>query len=608
MSTDVTLYDEELLDSEQSYVEAEDGRPWWKAISPDDVQDKEKNKKFAAQLSARVRFLMTKMYGTYEMVKRYEDFYNMDMDALVYSDSKYYKHTSCNLLRIGVNSIHSMIGKEMPTINFMTNRAKYPLRRQVSLLNDYIQAEFEHSELYRNVRAIVRDAACSNLGTVKVYLDEATNSFKAERISPRDLVFSDADENFYRKPELFERKLVSKYALMEMLPDLEEWQKKIIKDKADTVGSLLCYEGFYKNNLHVIFIDGCILFAERWHDHPPYFHWRWTEKTNSFWGKGICEEGWNVQNKLNNIYYKYALSVDMFSVNKVIMTGSGRFTSQNISDNMEILKFHGSDVSPKNIQFVTPPIMHPQHFQLAETYKQDFFLSSSLSQLTASGQKEKGVYTASGAMAVHDIQQSRFAQASQSLVDMYVDIARFMVREASRAFYGETGGTSLAGKIEWRKLDLEENYHHINEAPVARISKDPQQRMQQLTQMQMAGWITPQRAMEKFDSKDFKEDMDIFTSSIRAVEMDLNAILDGERIDPSPHIPMALQYRTAVTFYNKERADGLDEDTEEAMELRRYMDTCNKKIQKEQAAMQQQQMQAFVQGQGAKAPPAPPRG
>ena len=599
-------FDDKYLEGAESYVENEKGQPWWDAIADKNIENEDENKKCAELLDRRTKHLATQCFGKFNNIKKYEDFYNMDMEAITY-DQGYKKSTSCNLLRIGVNAIHSMIGKEMPTINFMTTRAPYPVRRNVGLLNDYIQAEFEHSGLYRNVRSVVRDGACSNLGVVKVYLDEGTNHFMTDRIPPRNILVDDTDQMYDRKREVFERRLVSRYYLESMLPDLKPWQKEIIKEKARENGTIICYEGYYQNKIHVIFIDECLLFMEDWEEWPPYFYWRWTEKTNSFFGKGICEEGWNVQNNLNKLYFNYDKSVNMFSKNKIIMTGSGRYTSTNISDTMEILRMHGSDVSPKSIQFVTPPIMHPQHFQLAETYKQDFFLSTSLSQLTASGQKEKGVYTASGAMAVHDIQQSRFAQTSQALVDMYVDIARFMVREASRRFYSTEGNRTLIEKINWRDLDLEENYHYINEAPMSRLSKDPAQRQAQLINMQAAGWISPQRALEKFDVKDYKEEMDLVTSSERLIEKTLNEILEGKRREPSPHIPMQLQYEVATKFYNREVCDELDEDTEEAVELRRYLDTCNKKVQLEIQSQKMAQMQAFMEAQKG-APKAPPQG
>lgn len=594
MSTTVDFPDKHL-DGLNAYVENEDGKPWWDTITAEVVGDKDKNMKVSKHLHNRTRYLSNELFDFFSLLKKYEKLYNMDMNAV--SIDKKYRHMSCNLLRIGVNAIHSMIGREMPEIKFMTNRAHYNLRKNVGMLNDYIAAEFEHSGLYKAVRAAIRDAACLNIGIVKIKLDDQNLKFGAERIRPFNLLVDDKNEMYDMKDEVFERRLVSKYVLLNMFPDLDAWQVEKIKKAADSTGYVACYEGFYTNHIHVIFIEDCILFAEPWYDVPPYFYWRWTAKTNSFYGKGICEEGLIPQNRLNEIYYNCDMSMKFYARNKVIITGSGRFSNTNISNQMDVMKFHGSDVSAKNIQFVTPSVLHPQYFQLIPMIQQDFFLSTSLSQLTATGQKEKGVYTASGAMAVHDIQQSRFAETSQSLVDMYVDVARFMARSAGRAYLGSVEEpNNIATKIDWIGMDLQRNYQHIVEGPQSLLSKNPAQRQMQLMQQQQAGWITPQQAQEKFDTKDYKANMDLFTSSVRNIEFKMNKILEGEEQQPDSFIPADLQYEIATKFFVNQVTDGLDEDSEIAGMFRNYIATCSSKINTainaERMAMIQAQMQA----------------
>lgn len=594
MSTTVDFPDKHL-DGMNSYVENEDGKPWWVFVGEAKLDQEDENKVVADLLCKRAQYLSNELHDYYEILKTYEKMYNMDMHVI--NAEKRWKHMSCNLLRIGVNAIHSMIGREMPEIKFMTNRAHYSLRRQVGLLNDYIQAEFDHSQLYKSVRAAIRDAACSNLGTVKIVQDDETGRYMAERVRPFNLLVNDKDELYCEKDEIFERKLVTKYSLLNKFRDkIQDWQVQAIKQKADSSGYLVCYEGYFKNAAHVIFIEDCILFYEPWYDKPPYFHWRWTSKTNSFFGKGICEEGMIPQNRLNEIYYNCDMSMRFYARNKVIITGSGRFTAQTLSNQMDVMKFHGSDVSQKNIQFVTPSVLHPQYFQLIPMIQQDFFLTSSLSQLTATGQKEKGVYTASGAMAVHDIQQSRFAETSQSLVDMYIDVARYMVRQASRYwFQASYDDKNIATNIDWSELDLENNYHHITEGPQSLLSKNPAQRQMQLMQQQQAGWLTPQEALERFDSRDYKGSMDLFTASVRLIETKMSKILEGEEQQPDPQIPSDLQYEIASKFFNKELVDGLDEDSEEARMFRNYLSTCSDNIT---TAMQSERM-ANVQAQMA---------
>ena len=148
-------------------IETAKGKPWWTALAKKKLKDERENKECADLLCRRVRLLGQENSAHMNVLKTYEKLYNLDYKAMQSMTGA--NAIICNLGRIGVNAIHSMIGKEMPSIVFMTNRSRYPLRRTVGLLNDYIQSEFEHSLLYRNVRAAVRDAACSNIGTCLLY-------------------------------------------------------------------------------------------------------------------------------------------------------------------------------------------------------------------------------------------------------------------------------------------------------------------------------------------------------------------------------------------------------------------------------------------------------
>lgn len=598
-----------LEDGSDSGLEDEHMRPWWDAVKPGHVNSEQKSRKYAERLYTRVRYLHEKQASTLAWIRKFQDFYNVvrwDYGSTSFSGvSKAVNCTTLNLIRVGVNAVHSMIGKEMPKIGFVSHGGDYTLRENLKMVDNYIESEFENSELYKNVRKAVRDGALAKLGTVKVWLDDDTQRFMSEHVPPMSILVDDADQQNDRKDEVFERRLVSKYALYNKF-DLKPFQKKIIDEELAYDGKVVVYEAWYADNCHVIFTEHCLLYYETIRGKPPYFHWRWTESSDSFWGVGIADEGWTLQDQINDIDYQWLENQRMFKPT-ILMTGNARFTATEVTNRkFQVWKVYGGGVGPNNVQWVVPTPMNQQQLEKRQDMVNEFMQQTGLSQFMSTGQREAGIYSGETARVVHSIQQSRFAECSQSLVDMYVDIARYMLKEAALNFsaqYNDSKDAYYPHRIQWSKVDIANNYYKIKEYPMNLNAMDMDARLKYAHQMMQLGVMPPQDALELFNMPDVHKYRDLITSGKRDTERRLQNIMEGEVERPNPLLPPEMQYVEAVKFYNEELTKGLKEDSDEAKGLQAFIKSAHKAEQRRRAAEKVLQIQAAQKVQAAQGPP-----
>lgn len=603
-----------LSEGSDSGLENEKKQPWWEVVKQKKsrvLSNMEENRMCAQRLYTRVRFLHEQSSEIFCWIRKFEDFYNIvrwDYRYLATNISKAVACTTLNLIRVGVNAVHSMIGKEMPKIGFVSEDGDYDLRDALKDVDSYIESEFENSDLYKNVRKAVRDGALCKLGTVKVWFDEDNMQFRSEHIPPRNLLVDDADQMYERKDEVFERKLVSKYAV-EKAFDLKPKQIKVLDEEDVVNGKVVVYEAWYKDYCHVVFTENCVLHVEDLRGKPPFFHWRWTASSNSFWGVGIADEGWTIQDRINDVDYQWVQNNRMFAVPKILMSGNSRFSSTEVTNKAyEIIKVYGGGVSKDSVQWIQPTPMHQQHLEKRRDMVNEFMQQTGLSQFMSTGQREAGIYSGETARVVHSIQSSRFAEASQSLTDLYVDVARYMVREAalhfSAAYDPDTDNTRklLPFKIDWEKVDIENNYHQIKQYPMNIHSMDMQARLKYAHQMMQLGVMPPQDALEVFNLPDIRKYRDLITSGKRDVHRRLNSVMKGNVESPNPLLPSMMQFIEGVKFYNEELTNGLKEDDDRARGLRKFIDEARATEQVKDASKRMLEMQQFMQAQANQGP------
>ena len=585
-----------------------DGSPWWESLSKNQskiLSREDSNKKYSMKMWNRIRMLEKADIDRINQTAKYEMFYNINGKNIQELDRKI-AESSYNVIRGNCNTAQSKLGKEMPKISFLTDRANFGLRNAAKMLDQYIEAEFERSELFPSVRMAVLDACISKLGIVKILFDKKNGRFKASRVRPLDFLVDDNNSMYTQKNETFERKKVSTSYLMKMFPNMPQWQKEIILEEGKG-GRVSCFEAFYKDKIRVWFTSKTILKITSWEGKPPYFYWRWTQSTMSFWGVGIADELVTIQRRINYVMLMIAQSIGLFAIPRVLLNTHDNITGSQLTNELgSVIKVSTAGEGLAKVNFLTPPILNDQYFQHLEDLYMKAYQITGISQLSSTGQKPKGLNSGRALLAYHDIQTDRFAQASQNLVDMYIDIARYMATLADKHFTGKEGKL-LPYKIEWKKLDIKNNIYQIKQYPTNLLSKSPAGRLEDVQMLINMGIIPPEKAIQLLEFPDISKAVDMLSATDQAVESLLERIVEGEKdISPDPNLPMGRQIETAQKFYGRAFVEGADDKTLEDLEsfIVEAKETVKKEIQEQQMAQAGANDMA-QQGQDIQAPAGP---
>lgn len=586
------------------------GDPWWIEIKEKkDLIESSKttNRQCAKRLHERVTDLTKQASYLRTRISKFDAYYNINRQMAGNSKTDMMQ-SSYNVIRSNCNTAQSKLGKEMPKISFLTENARGGIQLEAKKLDQYIESEFERSELYPNVRRAVLDACVGRLGTIKVLFDKREKRFKVSRVRPLDFIVDDKNQLYEEKSETFEQKWVGVHFIKKMFK-LKPWQyEAVTKNAVDN--RVACYEAYYKDSCKVYFVEGTILAILPWRGKPPYFHWRWTASTDSFWGVGIADELYSIQVKINDILLKISRSMDLFAVPRVIINSHDDITGVKITDELgSVVKMaaSGPDGSSK-IDFMTPPVLNEQYFQHLEDLVMKSYQITGISQLASSGVKPKGLSSGKALLAYHDIQTDRFAQASQSLVDLYVNVARYMADVASKHFEKtKEKDDLLPNKINWKKLDIKNNIYQIKQYPTNLLSKSPAGRLEDVQMLINMGVIPPEKGVQLLDFPDVSKAIDMLTATDQAVEKILEKVMGGEKnVSPDPNLPMSRQIETAQKFYAREFVKDADENV--LKEIENFISLARDAVLSEIEEQQMAQGAANVaaqQGMDQQAPAGP---
>ena len=588
--------------SEDSY-----GDPWWLDIWDKKAaiaSDETTNRDCAKRMYERVQDLIKQASHLRTQINRYDRYYNINRQR--YDDlSNPMMQSSYNVIRSNCNTVQSKLGKEMPKISFLTDNAMFGLRNEAKKLDQYIEAEFERSSLFPNVRRAVLDACVARLGTVKVVFNKKDQRFSVSRIRPLDFIVDDQNQMYEEKAETFEQKLVGVHYVYNMFK-LTDWQRQAVKDASEN-NKLVCYEAYYKDKCKVYFCEKTILAVLPWEGKPPYFHWRWTQSTDSFWGVGISDELYAIQNRIDDILLKISRSIDLFAVPRVVINAHDEITGVKITDELgSVIKTTATPEGNSKIDFMTPPVMHDQVFDHLEALYMKAHQITGISQLASSGEKPKGLASGKALLAYHDIQTDRFAQASQSLIDMYVNVARYMAILADKHFTGKSGKL-LPYEIDWKKLDIKRNIYQIKQYPTNLLSKSPAGRLEDVQMLINMGVVPPEKGIQLLEFPDVSKAVDMLTATDQAVEQLLEKVVGGEKnVSPDPSLPMSRQIETAQKFYAKALVEGAEDGVLDELSqfIKLAQDAVLGEIEQQQISQGAANVQA-QQGMDVQAPAGP---
>ena len=381
------------------------------------------------------------------------------------------------------------------------------------------QAQIFFDMLYEenNVNEIITDAfrnACVfDKGIVKISDDGITNRLPWNVFfDPREVTYNQITYVAEKLPKTPGRILELKYGI-----------------KADRNLDYTVYE-YYDVMEHIKAIYVQELNKVVTHEYTPniipYLEIHYTNPVKGDTSQSVVDQLYGIQTQIDELL---AVMKDSIAVNPGMTLLVPR--SSNIKTNMlsnrtgQIIQYDpipGQTSSP--VTYATNDIISPQFVQLLDKLKNDAYEIVGISQLSATSQKPSGLNSGIALNTMEDIESSRFETQLNSVVRLYVDIAKacldifppendILPDDLNRA------------NIKWADIVEARNNMKIQFSAAESLSKDPSEKLKQLVALSQAGVIPQSHIATLMELPDLQSGYNIANNAFNSVYTFIDNVL-----------------------------------------------------------------------------------
>lgn len=495
-----------------------------------------------------------------------------------FSDTILVDRVAYNVVSMCVDTCVAKLTMQKPVPRFLTSAGDWELQEKAKLMERLCLGVMKQSDIYKIAGEALRDAAIYGIGFVRV--QKMGDKIICRRIHPSRIIIDDQACLDGPSTVLFYQADVAEEELLANFPGeedmLENARKKYTGTGAQSHQLITYSEAWHeaigdRPGRYVCCVDSPtesketggpgLLFDEEWTGPIPIIPIRWSSEVAGYWGIGIAERLEGIQLEIIDTLRKIQLSHQLHTTPYLLLPISAGIDEKFLSDNQDgkIIKYSGN-MKP---EVITPPAINPQVYEHLEKLYNRAFETVGISQLSAMAQKPAGLNSGIALRTYLDVESTKFAPISKEWEDLFVQIAKLIVFEASRmpAFKINAVHNGRLEKISLADAKLAENEYDINVWPASSLPLTPAGRLDRVVEMLGAQLISQEEAKELLDFPDLER----FNRLENAQYEDFQRIFEymlkeGEYIEPLPWQNLQQGIKICVSYWTRARMDGADED------------------------------------------------
>ena len=521
-----------------------------------------------------------------------------------------------NVIASCIDTAAAKIAKNKPKPTFLTSGADWGMQQKAKKLEKVVTGQFYECQTYVESAKCFVDAAVLGSGIMKVY--GCDGQVVNERVLVEEFIVDPAEAHYGKPRNLYQRKHVSRQALMQDFPE-HELAISALKPEDyamdPSYGSdfVVCYEAWhlpYKNSAdgrHAIAIQGAQLLGEEYKRAVfPVAKLPYKPRQLGWYDKGIAEQIVGIQVQINKMLMDIQLSDYLNSAPTWLVENGSKIVSAHINNEIgHIIKYTG--IPPELRVWAT---YHPEKAQQLESLYNKAYELVGVSQLSASAQKPSGLDSGKALREYNDIGSERFVQVGQRWEQFHMDIASLNVMVTKEMYEKDKGlsftarGKKFIQQIKWSEVDMAEDKYVMQIFPTSSLPDTPAGRMQYVQELMTAGLIDPDTGVELLDFPDLEESNNLRFAARNVARETVQMIMDdGKYRPPEPFDDLEFLKKYAQMSYNYARIHEAPEETLEL--LRRLIEQCQQ-MQVPEEPTGDPMAQDIPMGAGVGAPPPLP--
>ncbi len=372
---------------------------------------------------------------------------------------------------------------------------------------------YEENNVNKTITNAFRNACVFDKGIVKISDDGITNRLPWNVFfDPREVTYNQITHVAEKLPKTPGRILELKYGI-----------------KADRNLDYTVYE-YYDVMEHIKAVYVQELNKVVTHEYKPniipYLEIHYTNPVKGDTSQSVVDQLYGIQTQIDELL---AVMKDSIAVNPGMTLLVPR--SSNIKTNMlsnrtgQIIQYDpipGQTTSP--VTYATNDIISPQFVQLLDKLKNDAYEIVGISQLSATSQKPAGLNSGIALNTMEDIESSRFETQLNSVVRLYVDVAKACLDIFPPEIDILPDDLNRAN-IKWKDIVEARNNMKIQFSAAESLSKDPSEKLKQLVALSQAGVIPQSHIATLMELPDLQSGYNLANNAFNSVYTFIDNVL-----------------------------------------------------------------------------------
>jgi hypothetical protein len=475
-----------------------------------------------------------------------------------------------------VDTLTAKVTKNRPRPTFLTNGANWTSQIKARNLDKWSRGFFYQTKVYQKARQIFVDGCEFGTGFMQVY-DRGDKRLECDRALPDEMFVDDLDGQYGCPRQLFRKKYVSRDVLTRSWPEYAEeiaeaGKKSRVEGHTSEAeiaeNTVEVWEGWHlpsgpdaPDGKHIIAIDGCVLFQERWKiDKFPFVTYRFKKRTTGFWGKGIIETVQPIQVELNRTIRSISQQMRRKGKGRTYVQIGSKIVPSHLTNNDggDIVYYTGAMPNDSAHNAIAP-----EEFNYVMQLRQQAFQECGISELSAASKKPSGLDAAVALREYSDIESERFAPQHQDWEQFFLDFVELSIDLITKQYGWSAYKVLVPGRrdlmeVDWADVDLDRDSYIMQMFPTSSLPQTPSARYQKVKEMMQDGFIEKPVAQRLLEFPDIDAESNLGNAMIDDCDATISAILDDKTprlmpLEPYQNLDLIIQRANASYLYARHR-------------------------------------------------------
>lgn len=429
-----------------------------------------------------------------------------------------------NIIASCIETLCSKIASQKVRPFFNTVNGTFKEMQVARQAQTFFDQLYEENNVNKKVVSAFRDACIFDKGFIKISEEGITNRLPWNIfLDPREVSYNQITHIAEKLPKTPGRILKLKYNVTRGVDTNLDYTVYEYYDVMEHIKAVYVVELNY------------VAISAYTPDIVPYLQISYSDPIKSNTSQSVVDQLYGIQMQIDDLLAVIKDSIQLNPGMTLLVPRSANIKTNMLSNRTgQIIQYDpipGQSANP--VTWATNDIISGQFVQLLDKLKNDAYEIVGISQLSATSQKPEGLNSGVALSTMEDIESDRFETQLNNVIRLYVDIAKACLD----IFPPEDDilpPDTVRANITWADIIEARNNMKIQFSAAQSLSKDPSEKLKQLTALATSGVIPQSHIATLMELPDLQSGYNLANNAFNAVYTFIDSVIKNGVPDSIP--------------------------------------------------------------------------